>query len=167
MNILERRFFLLSGFSLLLSSQVLADHKGLKGTGSRLSSEEVDTLLRLHNEARAEVGVKALTWSNKLARVAQKWAEHLAARGTFEHSGSKYGENLAGSRSVEGAVGLWADEKALFKKGVGYRPETGHYTQMVWNKTKSVGCGKADGPRFTIWVCNYDPPGNFNNKDPY
>ena len=167
---MNRRHFLVSGVGLVLTSQLWAKESDAileSSTGSQLSRDEVETLLSIHNKARADVGVKPLTWSNKLAGGAQKWAEHLAAKGTFEHSDSKYGENLAGSRNVERAVGLWLKEKSLFQKGVGYRPETGHYTQMVWSKSRLVGCGKAEGERFTIWVCNYDPPGNFNNKDPY
>jgi hypothetical protein len=32
--------------------------------------------------------------------------------------------------------------------------------QIVWAKTRAVGCAVAKCPRRGIWVCNYDPPGN-------
>lgn len=44
----------------------------------------------------------------------------------------------------------------------------GHYTQVVWNSTRTVGCAAAlcpdDGQ---IWVCSYEPPGNYRGKRPY
>ena len=48
----------------------------------------------------------------------------------------------------------------------------GHYTQVIWRNTKQVGCGYAqciDKNGFTdeIWVCNYNPPGNFVGQTPY
>lgn len=40
----------------------------------------------------------------------------------------------------------------------------GHYTQMVWGKTKEIGCGSikyVDGKWYTHYlVCNYGPAGN-------
>jgi hypothetical protein len=47
----------------------------------------------------------------------------------------------------------------------------GHYTQVVWRNTERVGCGystcQAQGFNFEVWVCNYDPPGNFIGQAPY
>jgi pathogenesis-related protein 1 len=47
----------------------------------------------------------------------------------------------------------------------------GHYTQVVWRNTQRVGCGystcQSQGYTFEIWVCNYDPPGNFIGQTPY
>ena len=43
----------------------------------------------------------------------------------------------------------------------------GHYTQVVWANTLSVGCGVAVCPTGTIVVCNYAPPGNYVGEKPY
>jgi hypothetical protein len=43
----------------------------------------------------------------------------------------------------------------------------GHYTQIVWRNTKSVGCAVARGKGVEVWVCNYDPPGNYAGQRPY
>lgn len=48
----------------------------------------------------------------------------------------------------------------------------GHYTQLVWRNTREVGCGYStcrdtDGFSIGVWVCNYDPPGNFVGQTPY
>lgn len=44
----------------------------------------------------------------------------------------------------------------------------GHYTQMVWKTTTSVGMGKAVCPNDAIIiVANYDPAGNVMGQKPY
>jgi hypothetical protein len=46
----------------------------------------------------------------------------------------------------------------------------GHFTQVVWKATKSLGCAKntcsLGGQSGTLWACEYDPPGNFNADKP-
>jgi hypothetical protein len=46
----------------------------------------------------------------------------------------------------------------------GFSEQTGHFTQLVWNATKTVGCGatQCDNNQIKGWylVCEYDPPGN-------
>lgn len=47
----------------------------------------------------------------------------------------------------------------------------GHYTQLVWRDSQRVGCGYAtcdlDDWNYGVWVCNYDPPGNFIGQEPF
>ena len=43
----------------------------------------------------------------------------------------------------------------------------GHYTQLVWKNTTEVGCAKVTCGNQTIWVCNYNPPGNYVGQKPY
>jgi hypothetical protein len=46
----------------------------------------------------------------------------------------------------------------------------GHFTQLVWKATKSVGCAKntcsLGGQSGTLWACEFDPQGNFNAGNP-
>jgi pathogenesis-related protein 1 len=114
----------------------------------------------------------------------------------------KYGENLAiwgGSAdsvasAPEKAVAGWLKEKTAFDKLQQVKPyvvgaeqgqvdETGrpmivgHYTQVVWKKTKRVGAARIivevsdDQNRklrsYVGIVANYDPPGNFVGEKPY
>ncbi|MDF5711941.1 MAG: CAP family protein [Nostoc sp. S4] len=131
---------------------------------------KIKAILAEHNKYRAEVGVPPLQWSENLAASAQKWANHLAATGTFEHSGA--GENLAsgtaGAYSVTQLIDLWGHEKKNFKNGIfpdvsttGHWENVGHYTQVVWRKTREVGCGLASGHGKDFLVCHYNPAGNF------
>jgi hypothetical protein len=43
----------------------------------------------------------------------------------------------------------------------------GHYTQMIWRNTKTVGCGKAVAFGRTCVVCRYSPPGNYIDQMVY
>jgi len=136
-----------------------------------------------HNAARAAVmpaanpAIPQLTWSSSVAVVAQAWAERCA----FEHSSGNYGENLYASAGKDASpadvVGSWAGEAKNYDyAGNSCSGVCGHYTQVVWRKSQRLGCGVANCsknspfpgfPNWQLWVCNYDPPGNFNNQRPY
>lgn len=149
--------------------------------GSRLTPEEMRTLLNLHNRARAEVGVGPLVWSKNLAAYAQSWADHLASTSCrMDHrprSGKwkqMHGENLligtVGYHGVADAVREWERERSLYHGAAlnssNWYP-SGHYTQMVWKNTRQIGCAKAECRGKIIVVCNYDPPGNVLGQKPY
>jgi len=130
-----------------------------------------NAILDEHNRYRAAHCAPALTWSDELAQVAQAWAEHLRDDACgFYHSGSKHGENLAGgttgSLTPEEVVGMWYREVDLYDFGNGgFGMDTDHFTQVVWKKTKRVGCGMvSDCAGMDLWVCNYDPPGNYDDQ---
>ena len=136
-----------------------------------------------HNAARAAVmpaatpAIPPLVWSATLAATAQAWADGCK----FEHSGGKYGENLYASAgqavTPQAVVDSWVGEA----KDYDYAANScsgvcGHYTQVVWRDSAKLGCGVTNCsknspfsgfPDWQIWVCNYDPPGNFNGKKPY
>ena len=127
--------------------------------------------LAAHNAARAKNCAPALTWSPQLAKIAQSWAEQLKAKGcVFGHSGNtKYGENLAagtiGALDPESTVDMWYDEIKLYKfPDGGFSMKTGHFTQLVWTTTRQVGCGHVQCKGNDIYVCNYDPPGNYEGE---
>ncbi len=149
--------------------------------GSHLTVQEVRQLIRLHNKARADVGVGPVSWSKKLAIYAQEWANNLASIDCElrhrPHSGKwkqEYGENLfigtAGYYGVADAVKSWESEKTYYH-GQTLNPsnwyESGHYTQIVWENTKQIGCAKIECNGDLIVVCNYNPPGNVLGQKPY
>ena len=72
-------------------------------TGNVTQSANIaETILAVHNQERALVGVPPLTWSDKLAADAKNWAEEMKATAGFSHSPSflagklEYGEAIAG-----------------------------------------------------------------------
>jgi uncharacterized protein YkwD len=124
-----------------------------------------------HNAVRAKHCAPPLTWSKALANVAQNWANTLRDKGcVFGHSpGMKYGENLAagtvGALDPEGTVAMWYEEIKRYKfPNGGFSMDTGHFTQVVWRSTKQVGCGHVTCKGNDIYVCNYDPPGNWEGQ---
>lgn len=123
-----------------------------------------------HNRVRASHCAGPLTWSAKLATVAQRWAESLRDQGCmFGHSGGQYGENLAagtqGALDPEATVAMWYDELKLYRfPDGGFSMKTGHFTQVVWRGTSQVGCGHSVCNGMDIWVCEYDPPGNWEGQ---
>ncbi|ACU07806.1 Pathogenesis-related protein 1B precursor (PR-1B) [Flavobacteriaceae bacterium 3519-10] len=152
-------------------------------TGSSLTSAEAEAALAFHNKARADVGVNPLNWSSKLSEYAQNWANHLVVQGkcNLEHrpdSGewkSMYGENIAmlvpARNAASEASKLWYDEIKDYKHEVLNNSNwavAGHYTQMVWHSTQSVGIGAAKCANgYTIVVANYDPSGNMIGQKAY
>ncbi len=137
-----------------------------------------------HDAARAAVSpaaspaIPALTWSSTVAAAAQTWANGCS----FEHGGAgSYGQNLfasTGSTAPADVVTSWVGESAHYD----YATNTcasgdscGHYTQVVWRDSTQLGCGVANcttGSPFgsgswQLWVCDYDPPGNYVGQKPY
>ena len=139
------------------------------GPRSALARDMVDA----HNAVRAGVKMPPLIWSDRLAERAQDWADTLLARRQFAHrQKSPYGENLfeitGGSSTSAQVVKAWADEVRDYDyKSNKCRGMCGHYTQIVWRDTKEVGCAVARGGGTEVWVCNYDPPGNYIGERPY
>ncbi len=145
-----------------------------------IGPQDVEEFLRVHNGARASVGVPPLRWSDVLARIAQEWAEKLAATGAFQHrdlATTGLGENiyrgLEGHTPADGAR-LWLEERAAFEGRVHSQKDlgitgsmTGHYTQMVWRESTEVGYGIAWSGGRVVVVANYAPGGNRNGRRPY
>jgi pathogenesis-related protein 1 len=97
----------------------------------------------------------------------------LLARKQFSHRpNSPYGENLFEITGAPGTatqvVKAWAAEDRDYDYNSNTcRDVCGHYTQIIWRNTRKVGCAVARGGGREVWVCNYDPPGNFIGQRPY
>lgn len=83
-----------------------------------------------------------------------------------------YGENLAeGYQNASASVEAWGNEGELYNySDPGYSEATGHFTQLVWRASRTVGCArvnctsdnKDDDGKASGWyvVCEYYPAGN-------
>ena len=136
-----------------------------------------------HNAARAAVmpaaspAIPPLVWSSTVAASAQAWADQC----NFKHSGNPYGENIyaaAGQVATpQQVVDSWVGEAKNYDYAANSCTGTcGHYTQVVWRNSTKLGCGMTNCtknspftgfPNWQFWVCEYDPPGNFNGEKPY
>lgn len=162
-----------------------AFHAGAGETGRMVGMTEA------HNRFRAmadtDTPIPALVWDTELAAVAQAYSEELANGGCgLTHSSNGYGENLYWQRglsvSAADVVASWHEEIECYTYGPFMRGDScnasciaamnssgcGHYTQVVWRRTRRLGCGMATCSNGAeIWTCNYDPPGNYLGQEPY
>lgn len=153
--------------------------------------------LDAHNAARAKEGANlpALTWNSGLAAFAQTWADSVKKKRcepahrppnarTFK--GKLVGENIYW-QSLNGLTPSETSTNSFFANGIkvtnawaGEKPSwsfstkrcapgaiCGHYTQLVWKTTTTVGCGRAACGATEVWVCNYQEAGNFVDENPY
>src|SRR3954453_106338 len=126
--------------------------------------------LQQHNVYRAKHGSPPLILSAQLNEVAQHYAEQLAHTNQLVHSEQKqYGENLYTSRASnatpprpEAVVDTWYNEIQHYDfNQPGFRPDTSHFTQVVWKASHELGIGMAQAADGTWYVVgNYRPPGN-------
>ena len=156
--------FILSSFSVFSSFS----------QDKQLTDSEVKALINTHNRWRADVGVPPLSWSEKLADYAADWAKNLKRQNcAFKHrQPNDYGENLfqgtADAFDATYVVDAWGNEVEDYNyKKNKCSGVCGHYTQVVWKGTKEVGCAKIECKGMDIWVCNYNPPGNWVGEKPY
>ncbi|CAI7784683.1 unnamed protein product [Closterium sp. NIES-53] len=130
-----------------------------------------------HNAARAAVGAVPIEWDDAVAERAQAWADTLRDDYNcgLEHGGMGEGEgqNLSGAGPAgwawnSDAVQWWVGEGKSYNRISGDWGSCGHYSQVVWNDSRKVGCGKAScGGDGDVWACNYYPAGNFVGERPY
>lgn len=149
-----------------------------------------DAIVATHNKWRAEAGVGELSYSPELEVSAQAWADNLKQTNQckMRHSvpEGRYGENLYWASAL-----TWSDGRRELQKVSSAKPVDswgseihdynyaknsckqgkmcGHYTQMVWRATTKVGCAMAvcEDSSEQVWVCQYQPAGNWVGKKPY
>jgi len=122
--------------------------------------------LAQHNEKRRmHQDTPDLVADQALITKAQGCADGMARSGVFQHCST--GENLyasggSGGDLYQAAVDGWYEEGQIWRygQGMGFSMGAGHFTQVVWAGTTSVGCATAQGSRWTFVVCNYAQPGN-------
>ncbi|XP_064610525.1 uncharacterized protein LOC135474841 [Liolophura sinensis] len=170
----------------------LPDHPWVKNTG--VSGKDRGIIVDMHNQIRANVqppagNMQKMVWDNRLAEVAQKWAQvcqdnHDEVR-NLPGVRASVGQNVFDSnRNVgwETVLGTWAQEVNNFKYGQDpekYLPDIGpskykmigHYTQLVKAESSRIGCGYAKCPNLHHrhrYVCNYAPGQNAKDlREPY
>ncbi len=163
---------------LILNGKVVDPYLVLNDQNNISSTEEEPNKLKgiteAHNIYRRALHIPELVWNNQLAAYAQEWANSLKNQGCrMKHRpNNPYGENLAWAMgktlTPQEVVQMWYSEV----KDYDYASNTcrnvcGHYTQVVWKNSKRLGCGIARCGNSEVWVCNYDPPGNYIGERPY
>jgi len=146
-----------------------------------LTATNIQNLLDAHNGFRANVNPPAVvpltpfTWDTAL----QASAEAVAGTCVYGHSNTSNGENIAGgSTGFYPTLGWelvvtqqWGNETTDYDIVANTCAGSTclHYTQIVWDRTYAIGCGRSDNcPVFpqTFIVCQYIAAGN-NGSRPY
>lgn len=141
-----------------------------------------ETVIFHHNLHRANHSSVNITWSEDLASTAQKIANLCNFEHNMDVDGGGYGQNLAAGVPAENISSVISD---LFYNGeapyfasyynMSQPPMSdfsnwGHFTQVVWNDTTTVGCAtqhctlgvdNAAGVEPYLTVCNYGGSGEF------
>lgn len=149
-----------------------------------------DLIVSTHNKWRAQVGVGELSYSAELEVSAQAWANNLMntnhCRMRHSKPEGRYGENLYWASAINWSDGRrelqhvssakpvdsWGSEihdYSYAKNSCKPGKMCGHYTQMVWRDSRKVGCAIAvcEDTREQVWVCQYQPAGNYVGRKPY
>jgi Cysteine-rich secretory protein family len=129
-----------------------------------IPSALIASSLNSTNQFRNQHAASPLTWNTTLATSASTWATTCQ----WKHSGGPTGENLAlGYPDIPSAIDAWGNERIHydFNSPTGFSEKTGHFTQLVWKDTTSLGCAAIDCTGRNaltghILVCEYWPPGN-------
>lgn len=152
-------------------------------------------VLASHNAIRKTLGIPPLSWSTNLEALSADWVNYLVSdagcvvrrRGIIGLPVHKngIGENFQlhePQRWDDGRVEVAdIDENdvvvAWAKQALDYDYKTNScasnkncedFKQVVWKDSQVMGCAAASCPNMQqIWVCNYDPPGNFIGQKPY
>lgn len=131
-----------------------------------IASSFTSAILNSTNTYRRQYNASSLSWNTTLEKFATSYLQSDTTC-RFAHSGGPYGENLAiGYPNATASVEAWGNEEAKYNfNDPGFSEETGHFTQLVWKTTTTVGCGrKLCGTRGWFVVCEYWPRGNVGGE---
>lgn len=144
-------------------------------------------ILDQHNNHRANHSAPALVWDDNMASIAQTIGASCVYAHDTATGGGGYGQNIGAGASPDAVPALITNE--MYNDEIGFFPlpygqsqpdmsqfeNWGHFSQIVWQSTTSVGCATVDcsggglantGSGVSPWftVCNYSPPGNFQGE---
>ncbi|XDV46479.1 hypothetical protein PO909_014368 [Leuciscus waleckii] len=152
----------------------------------QLTEQEKSTIVDMHNKLRSQVQPSAafmqkVVWDETLRVVAEAYATKCIWEHNPELEELTLGENIfvsTGHFNATKAMVRWFGENVDYDYEKKFCPEykmCGHYTQMVWANSNTIGCAThfcdtlegLDFKKATLLVCDYYPPGNFDGENPY
>lgn len=129
--------------------------------------------LAAHNSLRTRHGAAKLTWSEQARNRAQATADAISKDGRFNHKINKdlqqnilmASSTYAKQITAQAATKEWYSEIHFynFTKG-GYQPKARHFTRVIWNSSRYLGCAKAVSGNTIVIVADYYPKGNVKGE---
>ena len=158
----------------------------------QLSKVQNDIVNEHNKRRRNHFSDSDIKYSIALESAAQNYANTLANNGKFQHDPknheNNWGENLYASSEdkipviLDAIVPWYEDEKPYYNYDDGSCNEgtfangqnimCGHYTQVIWQNSREVGCAYAQYKRGNfkggyVYVCKYKKAGNIVGLKPY
>ena len=157
---------------------------------TELTSAQIQAALNAHNYHRSQAGDAAdmlkLVWNDQIASIAQNYANLCTGPGPSPcDSNGVTGQNVfvlsdrptVSPANISAMVQEWADLKQYYNFNTNNCPGSwycNYYKQLVWASTYHVGCGikrcnLQTDPSIINWifVCHYNPAGNYADRKPY
>jgi len=124
-----------------------------------------------HNKHRTRHGVAPLILNLDLCKFAQQWANVIASKGSMDHSGYGYGENIYWNSGnvTDGSIPVdyWYSEvKAFNWDHNDFQKGTGLFTQVIWKNSREIGIARTHSQKGTFVVALYNPAGNVIGEFP-
>ena len=133
-------------------------------------NHNIKLVLYYHNYFRDKHNAEKLIFSSELSQKAQSKLIQLE-KDIFNYNSqdddNEIGENLFITKEkdvdiIEKACQTWYNEKNNYNFNLNkYQNGTGHFTQMIWKKTKEIGSGYLEAKNGNIYfLVLYSPIGN-------
>jgi len=151
-----------------------------------LTAQQVSDIVERHNELRAGEGaanMDLMIYDESLATLAANWAARCVSKHPESSTHPEFdhiGQNLyatTGTMHVKRAIQAWFAEKSDYDHDTLQCSGAmcGHYTQVVWATSRTVGCAlhrctllqPMSINEANFFVCNYRPAGNMQGAKPY
>lgn len=160
-----------------------SDDVDIEARSTAALSTYQQAILDHHNSHRANHSAPALKWGSAMATNAERWAKQCSFTHNTDNTVNKahFGQNLlvgiSSSTIGPGVSDYWYNNEMPYFHWYGQAnpdfstfEDYGHFSQMVWKNSKTVGCYTADcsahgvsgvgsGIAPYLTVCNYWPPG--------
>ncbi|EDV19220.1 uncharacterized protein TRIADDRAFT_17540, partial [Trichoplax adhaerens] len=129
--------------------------------------------LAAHNALRHKHGAAPLVWNDNARNKAQVTADAILQDGRFEYpvreslqqnilmASSSYAKGI----TAQAVTKEWYSEIRFynFTKG-GYQHKARHFTRVIWNGSKELGCARASSSNTVVIVADYFPKGNVKGE---
>jgi hypothetical protein len=143
---------------------------------SAFTINDESTIIDYTNNYRNLHQAPNVIYDNNIGSNAQIWSDNLASLNSLAHSSTNYGENLAqigfittpnhsqDIQFIKKAIDIWYNESLEYNyNNPGFSSNTGHFTQLVWINTQSIGVGISFSNTYIFIVMQFSLRGNYRN----